>query len=239
MDKENSKDINRKEVKRNIIAAVFFVIAAAVTVVCFKCFGASSWAPVSFAVTVVSVILFFAAYERKKDGVSALVLTSVMTAISVAGRVIFSPLAGIKPVAALAVITGIYLGPESGFVCGALSAFISNIFFGQGPWTPFQMLSFGIIGFVAGALYRPLKKSKILLVLYGAVSGVLYSLVMDLWSTVWEGGGFEPERFILKLSTSLPFMALYAISNAVFLIILIFPFDKLFARLKKKYSIGR
>ena len=55
----------------------------------------------------------------------------------------------------------------------------------------------------------------------------------------WEGGGFETERFFLKLSTSLPFMAMYAVSNAVFLIILIFPFDKLFTRLKKKYGIGR
>ena len=80
-----------------------------------------------------------------------------MVALSVTGR--FIPF--FKPVTALTVLTAVYLGGEAGFLCGALSAVISNFWFGQGPWTPFQMLAWGMIGLFAGLLASPLKRSRI------------------------------------------------------------------------------
>lgn len=122
-------------------------------------------------------------------------MLAVMTALSVAGRFIFAPIPFFKPVTAMVVIAGMYFGAEFGFLTGALSAVISNFYFGQGAWTPFQMFSWGIIGFIAGILSSRLIRSKIILVIYGALAGVVYSLIMDIWTVLWMDGMFNPARF--------------------------------------------
>ena len=120
---------------------------------------------------------------------------------------------------------------------GALSAVVSNFYFGQGPWTPFQMISWGMIGLIAGLLSRYLKKLPILIV-YGALSGVLFSLIMDIWTTVSiDNGAFSLGRFLAVTATSLPVTAVYAVSNVIFLIILAPFFGKKIERLKLRYGI--
>ena len=100
-----------------------------------------------------------------------MLLIAVMAAIAVVGRMAFFMLPQFKPVTAIVIITGISLGAEAGFLTGAVAGFVSNFFFGQGPWTPWQMFAFGIIGFLAGLLFRgkreKYKKSKLILCLYG------------------------------------------------------------------------
>lgn len=97
---------------------------------------------------------------RKRDTSSKeLVVLCVMIALSAAGRFIFAWLPGFKPVTAITVITAMWLGRDAGFAVGALSAAVSNFYFGQGPWTPFQMLAWGLIGFSAGVLAGPMRKS--------------------------------------------------------------------------------
>ncbi len=107
---------------------------------------------IAMAAAVFSCIPFFLSFERKRARTTELVLIAAMTALSVVGRVIFAPLPGFKPVTAITVITGMHFGPQAGFLTGSLSAIVSNIFFGQGPWTPFQMFVWGIIGYAAGLL---------------------------------------------------------------------------------------
>lgn len=81
---------------------------------------------------------------------------AVMAALGVVGRTVFQliPLPNFKPVSAIVIITAIAFGPEAGFMTGALTAFVSNFIFGQGPWTPWQMFCWGMIGFVAGRLQK-------------------------------------------------------------------------------------
>ena len=97
------------------------------------------------------------------------VIISIMIALSVVGR--FIPF--FKPVAALTIISGIYIGVDAGIMVGSFSILLSNFYFGQGPWTPFQMLGWGMIGFMSGFLAKPLKKSKVFLLVFGVLSGVL------------------------------------------------------------------
>ena len=96
---------------------------------------------------------------------------------------IFAPVPGFKPVAAMTAVCGMAFGRESGFLCGSLSAFISNFFFGQGPWTPFQMIAWGSIGWFAGVLNKDgrMEKHKISAVVFGIAAGIWFSLVMNLW----------------------------------------------------------
>lgn len=147
-------------------------------------------------------------------------ITAVLTALSVVGRIVFTPLAGFKPCTAIIIIAGVSLGADAGFICGMLTAFISNIYFGQGMWTFFQMFSWGLIGVLSGILSSQLGKHKWKMYLFGAFSGVLYSFIMDVFSVIWQDGGFNLARFIAYAAGSAPFCAVYAFSNVVFLLIL-------------------
>ena len=94
------------------------------------------------------------AFENRKPKARELVIISALCAIGVAGRTAFFMLPQFKPVAAIVIISGVAFGGETGFLVGAITAFVSNFFFGQGPWTPWQMFSFGIIGFLAGIMFQ-------------------------------------------------------------------------------------
>ena len=130
-----------------------------------------------------------------------------------------------------------YFGGEAGFLTGALSAVISNFYFGQGPWTPFQMFSWGIIGFFAGLIAEPLKRSRIILSVYAVLSGVLYSFLMDVWTVLWADGYFNISRYLAALASAVPFTAVYAVSNLVFLLLLARPIGKILERIKTKYAL--
>lgn len=153
-------------------------------------------------------------------------ILAVMVALSVAGRFMFSYLPHFKPVTAIVVLAGLYLGAESGFLCGALSAVISNFIFGQGPWTPFQMFAWGVIGLIAGLLANPLKRHKALLLLYAAAAGALFSLILDVWTVLWWDGTFNFSRYLASVITALPTTAVYILSNVVFLFFLSGPIGK-------------
>ena len=188
---------------------------------------------VSLIVAVLAIVLFIAGFEKKEIGTRRMVIVAVMVALSIVGR--FIPF--FKPITAITVLTAVYIGKESGFTVGAMSALLSNFYFGQGPWTPFQMLAWGLIGLFAGALSGVLKKSRIALVCYGALSGVVYSLVMDLWTVLWYNGSFSFSLYLASVTTALPHTVLYAVSNTVFLWFMAKPFGEKLERIKIKYGV--
>ncbi len=210
----------------------FVLIPAAVAVSAFV-FEGQRYLIVSLGIAVLALLLFMTGYERKNIGSRRMVITAVMTALAVFGR--FIPF--LKPVTAICVMTGVYLGAEAGFFCGALSVLISNIYFGQGPWTPFQMLGFGLIGLAAGYLSQLLQKHLWALLLYGVVSGVAYSFIMDVWTVLWYAGGFEWGLYAAALASALPFTVLYAASNVIYLLLLKKPVGNKLSRIKLKYGV--
>jgi len=114
---------------------------------------------VSLALIVAVMVPFMLSFERRRPQARELVVIAVLVAITVAGRAAFFMVPQFKPVVALVIISGAALGARSGFVCGALSGFVSNFVFGQGPWTPWQMMAFGLIGFLAGLVFYRLAAS--------------------------------------------------------------------------------
>ena len=188
---------------------------------------------VSLFVAILTLCLFISGIERKIVGTRRMVIVAVMIALSIAGR--FIPF--FKPITAITMITAMYLGAESGFTVGAFSALISNFYFGQGPWTPFQMLAFGLIGFISGLLSKHLRKSRAFLLFFGALSGILYSLIMDIWTILWYSQSFEPKVYLGAFITALPHTILYAVSNVVFLWLIAKPFGDKLARVKIKYGV--
>lgn len=102
----------------------------------------------------VSAVPFFLVFDRRRPQARELVPVAVMAAIAVVGRAVFAivPLPHFKPCSAIIMITALVFGPETGFLTGALTAFVSNFLFGQGPWTPWQMFCWGLIGFLTGLM---------------------------------------------------------------------------------------
>lgn len=209
------------------IAVPLLVIAGAVI------FDEKRHLIISFGIALLALILFSTGFERKEFGSRRMVIAAVMTALCIVGR--FIPF--FKPVTALTVITAIYLGGESGFLVGALAALLSNFYFGQGPWTPFQMLAWGLIGLIAGFLANPLKKHRWLLILFGVLSGMAYSFVMDMWTVLWYDGGFRIELYLSAIVTALPHTVMYSVSNFIFLWFMAKPFGDKLERIKIKYGI--
>lgn len=215
-----------------IIAGIIFIIFAGV-----KFLNDRSYTMISAAAAVLSCIPFYLSYDMKDKGVVDIVLVSVMISLIVAGRFVFAVTPFFKPVTALVIITGFYLGKESGFVTGSISALISNMMFGQGPWTPFQMFVWGMTGFIAGLFAdRKITDSKVFLVIYSVLAGVLFSMSMDVWTVISIDGKFDIDRYKVALITSVPVMIIYIVSDIVFLIALKKSMGKRFVRIKNKYG---
>ena len=195
------------------------------------------YAYITLCVAVLSCLPFFLHFERSANDVKRLILIAVMVALSVAGRMLFAPLQHFKPVTALVIITAMYFGSEAGFLTGALSAVLSNFYFGQGPWTPFQMISWGMIGFFSGLLAPLLRRSRIALCIWGGIGGVLYSFLMDIWTVLWADGYFNLPRYFAAIASAVPVTAVYVVSNILFLLVLAKPIGKLLARMKTKYAL--
>ena len=224
------------KVKKILRAVILFLLIPLCILLVTVISGGRAYVWISICVALLSCVPFFLAFEKKSASGKMLIL-SVMVALSVLGRFAFSVLPHFKPVTAIVVIAGMYLGAESGFLCGALSAVLSNIMFGQGPWTPFQMFSWGLIGLLAAFFSVSLKKSKLALAVFGVFSGIIFSLLMDGWTVLWAEGTFSASRYLAFVVSALPVTAIYAVSNVLFLLVLAEPIGGKLDRVIKKYGI--
>ena len=225
--------IKNQKLKRILGIIIPLVLIPAMAVCGSVLFSEQKHIFVSLVVAFFSLVLFITGFERKVTGTRRMVLVAVMTAISVLGR--FIPF--FKPITALTVITAMYLGGEAGFLVGSLSALLSNFYFGQGPWTAFQMLAWGLIGYVAGLIAESLKRNRALLLAYGVLSGIAFSLIMDVWTVLWYSAGFDMELYIASITAAIPHTILYAVSNFIFLFFLAKPFGDKLERIKVKYGV--
>ena len=200
---------------------------------------------ISALVAIYSLVPFFVGFERSKPQIRELVVISVLIAIGVIGRQVFFMLPQMKPVIAISVIAGASLGPGAGFLVGAMIAFVSNFFFGQGPWTPWQMMALGLAGMFAGLIFqkwnrrepKPSKVHKIAVCVFGLVSGYFYGLIVDLWTLFGYTGKPSLNAYLVVKSTAIWFDTLLAISTFVFLWVLYAPMIKKLNRIKLKYGM--
>lgn len=200
-------------------------------------FQEKHYAWIALCVALLSCLPLFICFERKGSTAKELTTLAVLVAVSAAGRFAFVWVPGFKPVTAITVIAAMYLGREAGFVVGSLSAVVSNFYFGQGPWTPFQMFAWGFLGFLAGILAAPLKRRKLWMILYGVLAGLLFSVIMDVWATLWADGTFNLSRYLAALISAIPVALEYAVSNVVFLLLLARPIGEKLERIKTKYGL--
>ena len=183
--------------------------------------GAAAWAALDPARGRVAVLLAVAAVvgagfawlEAGPASARDLALVATLAGIAAAGRVLFAPIPGVQPVTVIVVASGAALGPRRGFAVGALAALASNVFLGQGPYTPWQMLAWGGCGVVAGLL-RPLLRRRSAFAALCLVLGYAYGTLLDLWQ--WYA--FMPHTWAaltVTLGAGVAFNTAHALGNLV------------------------
>lgn len=150
----SEKFVNKKRGKGVWITVIFAVLLVPAVILFSEYLGNRHYYISGIAIIILAMVPFFAAFESRRPGAREIVAISVMCAIAVASRVAFIMLPSFKPMVGIIMITGMAFGPSAGFLTGAVSGFVSNFVFGQGPWTPWQMFAFGLAGFVAGLLAK-------------------------------------------------------------------------------------
>lgn len=229
--------------KRTFVAMFIILLAIPFTIYLAVFHGnqRENYYATSLIIVIETMIPFFMVFEDRDPQARELVVISVLAAIAVAGRGAFFMLPQFKPVAAIVIIAGVCFGGEAGFLVGAVSGIVSNFFFGQGPWTPWQMFGFGIIGFIAGLLFKKgmLKKKKLSLCIYGGISTFfIYGFLLDTASIfMFSEKNITKAGAISVYISGIPFNIVHGISTIFFLFILSKPMIEKLDRIKVKYGL--
>ena len=175
-----------------------------------------SWQLTSFVILAVVLLGGFAWYERSRPPSQIIALVAALAAISVAGRVAFSPIPNVVPTTDITLIAGFALGPAPGFAVGALSGLVSNFWLGQGPWTPWQMAGWGLTGILGAAVALATRRriGRVQLALICAFAGFAYGALLDFSLMVTYGGEQSLSRFLALSARGLPFNIAHAAGNA-------------------------
>ena len=231
----------RKLSKRTAVAAFLILLLIPLTIyIGTSFFGNRKYYFISLLIILETMIPFFMVFESRKPKARELIVISVMCAIAVAGRSAFFMLPQFKPVVALIIISGVCFGGESGFLVGAVTGFVSNFFFGQGPWTPWQMFAFGIIGFMSGVIFQKgfLRKSRASLCVFGFLATFLvYGGIMNPASIIMVQTNISREMILSSYVMGLPFDLIHSFSTALFLWFISEPMIDKLERIKTKYGL--
>lgn len=197
-----------------------------------------SSAALTFFTAIAALLLFFVGYERSRQPLHVIMATVILASLAAVGRILLAPLPQVKPLSAIAIIAGATFGRTCGFAVGALSALLSNIFFGQGPWTPWQMYAWGLVGYGVGVLYtfRWFQK-PVMIYAYGLASGLLYGFILNGWFAIGFIHPFNMAALVTACVAGFPFDLSHGIATVVFLVILYAPWRKKLERIKNKYLL--
>jgi energy-coupling factor transport system ATP-binding protein len=232
---------DRKLSGRTLVAAFLILLMIPLTIY-FGIFflGDRKYYFISLLIILETMIPFCMVFESRKPKARELIVISVLCGLAVAGRWAFFMLPQFKPVVAMVIIAGVCFGGETGFLVGAVTGFVSNFFFGQGPWTPWQMFAMGIIGFIAGILFRKgfLRKSKASLCVFGFFATLLiYGGIMNPSSVIMAQSSPTLKMLVASYAAGLPMDIVHSVSTAFFLWFLSEPMIDKLERVKVKYGL--
>ena len=232
----------RRLSKRTVMASMLILLLVPLTLyIGIYYIGIRQYYIISITVLIECMIPFFLIFESRKPQARELVIIAVLCAIGIAGRAVFFMLPQFKPVASVVIISGIAFGGETGFLVGAVTMLASNILFSQGPWTPFQMFSMGIIGFIAGILFKKglILRTRISMCIFGALSVILiYGGIMNPASAlIWGNETLNTKIIMTYYITGFPMDLIHASATVLFLWFGALPMLEKLDRIKIKYGL--
>ena len=232
----------RKLQKRTVVATLLILLLIPLTLfIGAYYFDGRKYYFISLLILLECMLPFFLIFEGRKPQARELVLIAVLVALNVAGRAVFFMLPEFKPVVAMTILAGVAFGGETGFLVGAMTMLVSNMLFSQGQWTPWQMFSMGIIGWLAGVLYRKgvLRRSRISLCIFGVIaSTVVYGGIMNPASALMWAHTINWNILKSYYLTGVPIDLVRAIATFIFLWLGAEPMLEKLDRIKTKYGLA-
>lgn len=190
-------------------------------------------------VTVACLGLFFVGYDASVPTLRQIMPTVVLASVAAAGRVLFAAVPDVKPVSAIAIVAGATLGRRQGFMTGALAALASNVYFGQGAWTPLQMYAWGMVGYLAGVLgdagafRRPWA-----VYVWGFVSALLYGAILNSWHVLGFVRPLTWQTALAAYAAGLPLDIVHGTATVGFLVLIWAGWRRALERVVRKYDLG-
>lgn len=192
---------------------------------------------VAVVILILSMLPFLASFEKSRPSARELTLIAGLIAVAVISRAVFYLIPQIKPIGAVVIVCGACLGAKCGYFIGAMSAFLSNFIFGQGIWTPFQMVAMGIVGLAAGLMFNK-KAKRIPMAIAGFVlCFAVYGLIVDLSSVLMMTNDYSMMSVLSIYAAGVPFGLTFGATTAVFLLLFGEAFAKKINRIVMKYGI--
>jgi energy-coupling factor transport system substrate-specific component len=193
------------------------------------------WGLAATILLVLAITAFFFEFEAAAISSKEIALVAMLGTIAAVLRVPFAVVPNLQPCTYLIICTGYVFGPAAGFMVGAITALVSNFFLGQGPWTPYQMFAWGLIGVSAAYLGR-FKLSRMWLIILGAIGGYVYGWIVNIWFWVSFVYPLTLRTFIVYQLNSIWFDTLHAIGNVIFLALFGMKTIAILDRFKKRFS---
>lgn len=231
------KLLKRRHLSKRTKASAFIILmlVPATLISGWLFFGGRQYYLIALLLLIECSLPFILIFEGRKPEPRELVLIAVTTAIAIAGRAAFFAMPSFTPVMGLVILAGAAFGGESGFIIGAVTMLLSNFMFGQGPWTPWQMFTMGLIGFLGGVIP---KRNRLSMAVFGAAAAVLiYGGIMNPASAImWDRtGNLEP--VLVYYVAGLPVDLIHAAATFITLWFLTEPFLEKTDRIREKYGI--
>lgn len=232
----------RKLQKRTVVATLLILLLIPFTLFIGNFyFAGRKYYFISLLILLECMLPFFLIFEGRKPQARELVLIAVLVALNVAGRAVFFMLPEFKPVVAMTILAGVAFGGETGFLVGAMTMLASNMFFSQGVWTPWQMFAMGIIGWLAGVLYRKgvLRRDRLSLCIFGVIaSTIVYGGIMNPASALMWSNTINWKIILSYYLTGVPVDLVRAMATFVFLWLGAEPMLEKLDRIKTKYGLA-
>ncbi|MEI6579328.1 MAG: ECF transporter S component [Eubacteriales bacterium] len=221
-----------------VVISVIAFLGAFVILTIYSFKYKTGYALISTVTVAISITPFFLSLEMRKIKARDIVPIAVMAALGAVGRIAFMAIPSVKPTTAIVIITGMVFGPQAGFLTGAVSALASNFYFGQGPWTPWQMLAWGLCGLLAGLFKNiGLIRGTKTLVVFGFIVSMLFGVIMNCWQVIGFVNPITLGAVLATFAASLSFDITHALSTSVFLLLLGNIWLKKLERIKRKFGI--
>jgi energy-coupling factor transport system substrate-specific component len=198
-----------------------------------------NWSMNSLFLAIIALAILFLRFEEGEYGSREVAVVGALAAVGAAGRVLFAAVPGVQPATFIVILAGYIFGAEPGFMVGALTALLSNIFLGQGPWTPWQMLAWGLAG-VSGGWLSAVMKRKVRIIPIAALCtawGFLFGWMMNFWFWLSFVYPLTFRSYIASNLTSFWFDLFHAAGNLFFAILLTVPVATMLLRFRERFTV--
>jgi len=237
---DSLKEKSRERIIFFISLAVILVLIPATYLLSYL-FGDRKYYIASVIITLLAMVPFFISFEGRRPDARMLAILAVMTVAAIVSRVAFIWAPSFKPMAGIIIITAMAFGSQAGFMCGALAMITSNIIFGQGPWTPWQMFCYGMIGFIAGLLAKRRVLSERHAIRSALISFcivfVLSTIVLDTCSIFYMSSTLNSGTVLAVYIAGFPLNISNSIASGLAVFLLVKPLIRALDRMKTKYDI--